>query len=177
MAFTNPEANIGKLSLKHGEIVVDFGAGTGLYSALAAKRVGGAGRVYTIDIQKDLLINIRDRARAEGITNIETIWGDVEKLHGSKLDDNFADAVIISNMLFQVADKNTVIKEAKRILKPGGRVFLIEWRDSFSHLGPTPDMVLGEGAAKKLCMDEGLHYEDEFELGDHHYGLIFKKDE
>jgi len=175
MAFANPEDNVAKLRLREGEIVVDFGSGVGSYVIPAAKRVGQTGKVYAIDIQQDLLVNVRDRAREAGLSNVETIWADVEKPHGSKLEDSFADAAIVSNILFQSEKKDEILKEVKRILKPHGRLLVVDWTDSFGNLGPEAHMIFPQGEAKKLLMQNNFAYENEFEFGDHHYGLIFLK--
>jgi ubiquinone/menaquinone biosynthesis C-methylase UbiE len=131
--------------------------------------------VYAIEVQKDLLENIRRAASSEGLDNIETLWGDVEEIGGSKLGDSTADVVVISNLLFQAEDKSGVIKEASRVLKPGGKLAIIDWSDSYGNLGPTPDMVFDEEDAKKLLSDTDFTSEGGFDAGEHHYGLIYIK--
>ena len=173
--FSDPEKNVAKLFLRDGMKVADFGAGTGAYAVAAGKRVGETGRVYAVDVQKDLLGNVQTAARDAGLDNVEVLWGDVEEPHGSKLADESVDAVILSNILFQVAEKKGVVREAKRVLKPGGKMLVVDWSDSFGGLGPHMDDVVSSDAAKEILRAEGFSFESEFDAGDHHYGIIVKK--
>jgi len=173
--FTNPEQNISQLNITPGMRVADIGAGTGFYSLLLAKLVGNSGKVYAIDIQKDLLEKLKAESRKDHLLNIDIVWGDMERLGGSKLGAGVADVAILSNILFQIKDKNTFLLETKRILKPGGRVMVVDWTDSFGGMGPQSKDVLNEMMAKELFDKNGFSIERSFFAGDHHYGLIFKK--
>ncbi len=173
--FTNPEDIINSLEVRKGMIVADFGAGTGAYVMLLAMRVGAMGRVYAVEVQKDFLTTIKNTAVELGLENIEVIWGDIEKRGGTKIKDHYVDLVIISNTLFQAEDKKGLLGEAKRILKVGGQLLIIDWSDSFNNLGPTPVMIVSAKTTRALCGVEGFIYKKEIPVGDHHYGLIFLK--
>lgn len=175
MAFTDPQNNIDQFDLDSGMRVADLGAGTGAYTVAVAKKVGSDGRVYAVEVQKDLLSKIRDTAKTEHLFNVEVVWGDIEKLGGTKLGEMSMDAVIISNVLFQLDEKENLIKEAYRILKPNRRVLFIEWAGSFGGLGPTEQQVVSPDTTKELFIKNGFEYEKDIYAGDNHYGLIFKK--
>ncbi len=175
MAFTNPEKNLEALDLTLGLSVVDIGAGSGAYAIAAAKLVGDNGKVYAIDVQKELLAKLKNEAKRLRMHNIEIIWADAEKLGATKLRDGSVDAVILSNVLFQVEDKKGTIAEAKRILKSGGKGVLIDWTDSFGGLGPQPKDVFPKDEAGGTISSAGLTLVKEFDAGDHHYGLVFRK--
>lgn len=175
MAFTDPEKNISELHLREGMIVVDLGAGTGEHAVAAGVRVGERGRVYAVEIQKDLLQNVKSRARDAKLENIEVVWGDIEVSHGTKLADNTADAAIITNVFFQVEDDRGMLTEAFRVLKGGGMALVVDWTDSFGGLGPQPKDVITEAAAKKMLGEIGFTIERTFSAGDHHYGIIAAK--
>lgn len=172
--FSDPAKNIEHFGLTRGMSVADFGAGSGFYTMYAARAVGD-GRVYAIDIQKDLLQKIKTGANVEHLSNIGIIWGNVEKIGGTKLREASIDAVIMANILFQASEKNNICFEAKRVLKSGGKVFVIDWLDSFGNLGPRPEDVFLPLAAKEIFQKNGFVLDREFNAGDHHYGLIFKK--
>ena len=174
--FSDPAKNIEKFSLSQGMFVADFGAGSGFYTMSAAKAVGGKGRVYAIDIQKELIQKIKNQANTEHLSNIEIIWGDVEKPGGTKLKDDSMDAVILSNILFQTEDRNQLVKETKRILKVDGKVLLVDWSDSFNSMGPIDDHVVKEHKAKELFEKFGFVFKQNIEAGSHHYGMIFSKE-
>lgn len=173
--FSDPAKNIEQLGLSKGMFVADFGAGSGFYTMSSAKAVGEKGRVYAIDVQKELIQKIKNQAKIEHLSNIEIIWGDVEKVGGSKMRDDSVDAVIIANILFQLSDKNNICLEAKRILKKGGRLLVVDWIDSFGNLGPRQEDIFSVSGAKEIFLKNGFAVEKEFNAGEHHYGLIFKK--
>ncbi len=173
--FTNPEKNINELGVHDGMTVVDLGAGTGTYTMLLAERVGESGRVYAVEVQKDFLTNIKDSATERGFKNVEVLWGDIERPFGTKIKDGIADAVVVSNVLFQAEDKAGLIREAKRILKIGGKLLLVDWRDSFNSLGPVKDAVVPSHIAREMCEREGFALKKEFDAGEHHYAFVFYK--
>lgn len=175
MAFADPQANLQKLNLRPGLTVVDFGAGSGAYTIPAARMVFPDGKVYAVEIQKDLLETVKQAAQTQNLNNIEYVWGDIEQAGGVSLADNLADAIIISNVLFQAKSMYTLAIEAKRILKPGGRVMVIDWSESFGGIGPAPADVVASEAIKKTFESAGLTFSSDFSAGEHHYGLIFNK--
>ncbi|MFA5773193.1 MAG: class I SAM-dependent methyltransferase [Candidatus Paceibacterota bacterium] len=172
--FTNPEQNILHLGLTEGMRVADFGAGTGFYSKAASAKVGYTGKVYAIEVQKDLVKRLESEIKSWGILNIDCIWGDIEKRNGTKISDQSVDVVIVSNVLFQAEDKLGLIDEAKRVLKKGGKVLLIDWSDSFGGMGPTTESVVTESMAKELFEKRGFKLEESISTSAHHYGIIFK---
>ncbi len=172
--FSEPEKVVPYLQLTDGMTVADFGAGSGTYALAAARRVGARGRVYAVEVQKDLLERLGAAARAAKLGNLEIIWGDVEKVGGSKLADGAVDRVIISNLLFEVDGKYTLALEAKRILRPDGLAAVVEWSDSFGGMGPVAERVIKPDEVKKIMAEAGFQFQNDFPAGDHHYGLLFK---
>lgn len=173
--FTDPESNIRELGVYEGQTVVDLGAGTGVYTVLLADRVGESGRVYAIEVQKEFLTNIKTAAADRGLKNVEVIWGDIERFGGTKVKDEIADEVVVSNVLFQAEDKGGLMREVKRILKPQGKLLIVDWKDSFGNLGPSSDAVVSAAAAQELAEREGFVLKKIFDAGAHHYGLVLYK--
>lgn len=174
--FTNPDESVKSFELLPGMQVADLGAGSGSFVLVSAKMVGENGKVYAVDIQKELLPKIKREAEKEGYFNVEVIWGDVEKVGGSKLADSSIDVVIASNILFQVEDRESFIAEIKRVLKPNkGKVFVIDWQDSFGGIGPETKSVVSLDECKKIFTRDGFDFYKKFPTGPHHYGLAFKK--
>lgn len=171
--FANPKQNVGKLLLKEGMFVADFGAGSGFYTKEASKKVGKTGKVYAIEVQKDMLKKLESDLKNDGIFNVDCIWGDIEKQGGTKIANGSMDAVIISNVLFQASDKLGVIDEAKRILKHGGKVLFIDWSDSFSGMGPAPMHLVKKEIAEELFTKRGFKVLENISESSHHYGIIF----
>ncbi len=173
--FVQPSDVVSSLNLIPGSMVADFGSGTGAYTLAAAKALGASGRVYGIDVQKTLLARLKSTATSEGLSNVDVIWGDCEKIGGTTLRDQSMDLAIVANILFQAPDKQALLKEAKRVLRPGGRgkMLLIDWAGSFKNLGPTRDHVITEIEARKLAEGMGFIFERTVPAGSHHYGLLF----
>jgi len=104
--------------LKPGETVLDLGSGGGIDVLLSAKRVGPAGKAYGLDMTDEMLALARENQRQAGVQNVEFLKGEIENI---PLPDNSVD-VIISNCVVNLsADKDRVLREAFRVLKPGGR--------------------------------------------------------
>ena len=102
-----------------GEIVLDLGSGGGIDVLLSAKRVGPAGKAYGLDMTEEMLALARENQRKAGIENVEFLKGEIEQI---PLPDDFVD-VIISNCVINLSgDKDRVLAEAFRVLRPGGRL-------------------------------------------------------
>ncbi|MBX4209299.1 methyltransferase domain-containing protein [Candidatus Parcubacteria bacterium] len=173
--FSDPQHNIEQLGLSSGAVVADLGAGLGFYSIEAAKAVAPMGKVYAVDVQKDLLDRLKKEIQKNHLGNIETIAGDLERLGGSKIRESSVDVAIASNILFMLEDKKTFLLEIKRILKKDGRLLLIDWAASFSQMGPHADHVIYKDDAVKLLAGVGFEFDREIHAGAHHYGIIFHK--
>lgn len=175
MAFAHPRKNIAELGLSDGQRVADFGAGPGHYTIPAAQAIGEEGHVYAIEIQKKLVSKVESKAEEAGLSNINVIWGDLEKEEGSTLDDELVDVVIASNVLFQIDTKKQFFHEAHRVLKSGGRMLVIDWSDSHGGLGPNEDHLVSEDTVRSLAEAAGFSARQVIEPGVHHYGVVFEK--
>jgi SAM-dependent methyltransferase len=111
----NPTALI---ELKAGETVLDLGSGGGIDVLLSAKRVGPSGKAYGLDMTDDMLALARENQRQAGVGNVEFLKGEIEKI---PLPDNSIDVVISNCVINLSADKDRVLREAFRVLRPGGR--------------------------------------------------------
>jgi ubiquinone/menaquinone biosynthesis C-methylase UbiE len=172
--FTNPEKNLKYLGLDDRMIVADLGAGTGYYSIPAAKMVRN-GKVYAVEVQKDFLKTIINKAHDAKLDNLQCIWGDVEKIGGTKIGDGVVDIAVVSNVFCLVEDKDNLVKEAKRILKEKGRLLLVELESDSVILAKSKNICISKEKIRGLFEKEGFHFEREVDAGDHHYGIIFKK--
>ncbi len=172
--FAHPRKNVGILRIHPGMRVADFGSGSGAYVLAIGEQLEGTGHIYAVDIQKDLLRRIHNDAHKRGYKNVSVVWADLENPNGSKLAAGTLDTVVISNLLFQVENKLAVLKEAHRVLKPGGQVALIDWTESFGGMGPQKRDVVTKEAGQALATDAGFEVAQEFPAGAHHWGLILK---
>jgi SAM-dependent methyltransferase len=106
------------LALEPGEIVLDLGSGGGIDVLLSAKRVGPTGRVFGLDMTEEMLALARENQRQAGTTNVEFLKGSIEAI---PLPNDSVDVVISNCVINLSSDKDAVLREAFRVLKPGGR--------------------------------------------------------
>ena len=111
----NPTALI---ELRPGETVLDLGSGGGIDVLLSARRVGPSGKAYGLDMTDDMLALARENQRKSGVENVEFLKGEIESI---PLPANSVDVVISNCVINLSADKGRVLREAFRVLKPGGR--------------------------------------------------------
>lgn len=173
MQFAEPQSNVLQMGLREGQKVAELGVGSGHYALVAAHIVGPSGRVYAIDVQEELVAHVRDAAAKRHLRNVEGIWGNIEKPGGTKLRPQAVDAVILSNTLFQLEHPDAAVAEIRRILKPGGKLLVIDWAGSYAGMGPTPEQVVPEHAAEALFITAGFHKVKDFRAGAHHYAIVF----
>ena len=170
--FLNPEEIINKLELKENMVAADFGCGSGGWAIPLARRLK-EGMVFAIDILEEPLSALQAKARLEKVPNIRTVKANVEDRQGLRmLNDNSVDLVLITNLLFQVEAKKKVMAEARRILKPGGKILVVDWKKGVS-LGPA-DKVSAEDI-KLMAVELGFKTEKEFAAGAYHWALVLLK--
>jgi ubiquinone/menaquinone biosynthesis C-methylase UbiE len=137
--LTPPEEVLGELSLDPQGVLVDVGAGTG-FLAVPAARYLAQGKVVAVDHQEDMVQALRQRAQEEGLANLEAHAASAERL---PLPDGSADAVTFSMVLHDLASPHRALAEAWRVLRPGGRVAVVEWEPGERDFGP-PSHLLWE---------------------------------
>ena len=146
----NPTALI---ELKAGEIVLDLGSGGGIDVLLSARRVGPTGKAYGLDMTDDMLALARENQRQAGVENVEFLKGEIESI---PLPDNTVDVVISNCVINLSADKDRVLRETFRVLKPGGR-FAVS--DVVSR-GEVPEEVRSSMALWVGCIAGALHQDE-----------------
>ena len=162
-------------NLQVTDSVADFGAGSGFMAREIASIVT-AGNVFAIEINRDMVARVIHEVEEKQIKNLQPLWGDIEIPGGSKLGDASVDMVVLSNILFQLDDKVGCIKEATRVLRPGGRILIVDWTESFGGLGPAPHHVFEQKMAEDLLTKSGFtKLSDKLPAGEHHYAIHFKK--
>lgn len=173
--FVVPELLVTHFHVREGDKVADFGAGSGFFVPVLSKAVGPEGRVYALEIQRSLSERIGELVRQEELQNVDTLWCDIERVGGTKLEDEILDIAIVVNTLFLFEDKDTAVKEIYRTLRSGGKLFVVDWSESFGGLGPQPQDVVDVKEAVTLFESNGFVMERDFDAGDHHYGVAFRK--
>ncbi len=171
-SFLEPTKVLEQLKLKENMVVADFGSGSGGWTIPLAKILKKE-KIYAFDIREEALSSLRSRAEMENIRSIEEKRCDLEQPKSTGLKDNFLDFVLIPNLLFQIKNKRAIIEEAKRVLKKGGQIMVLDWNPG-AHLGPKESRV-SEEEIKKIAGSLDLKIKKEFKAGSYHFGLILVK--
>lgn len=170
MAFLDPNHVLKQFGIYGAQDVADFGVGGGHISLAAAKRLEG-GKLYAVDLEKEILARLVAEAQLRGHTNVHPLWGDFSEPRGVPLKDESLDRIIIANTIHGIDDRNGMILEAKRLLRPNGKILLVEWRDDAIG-GPHSKHKVPEDVALSIFGRHGFKKESDVDAGEYHYGII-----
>lgn len=174
-SFINPQAIVESFGLQEGMKVADFGSGAGHFALAMAKKVGPSGLVTALDIVESTLQVVRSKAAANNLQNVQTIRADLEVFGSTGLTENSQNLALLANILFQSVKKNEIVKEAARVLAPGGWLVIIDWKKDSGGLGPPAEMRLDNTEVRRLAEEQGLTFLEEINAGSFHFGLKFRK--
>ncbi len=164
------------VQIKGGQIVGDLGAGGAAYFTLqSAKLVGDQGQVYAVDVLKNVLSNIHSKAQMTGLYNVKTVWSNLEVYGAAKIPEESLDHALLVNVLFQSKKYPEIIREAVRLLKPGGQLTVIDWSDMSPNFAPNQALQLDREEIINIAQNLSLSLRQEFQAGAYHFGLIFIK--
>ncbi len=173
--FLNPDSIISSLNIKQGYKVADFGSGSGYFGLLLAAAVGPEGLITAVDVLQNKLDTLRTAAQARNLFNLNYVRGDLEVEGSSQLKPASQDMVLLANILFQSQKKAEIVKEAARVLKPGGELVLVDW-DPASPFGPKDGgWKFSKEEGQNLALQLGFSLAREIPVASHHWGLVFKK--
>lgn len=175
VGFVDPKGVVAQLPVVAGEKVTDFGCGAGYFSCAFAEAVGQDGHVIALDILPASLEAVMSRSRSLGLTNITTKRVNLENEGGSGLDPQSQDWVIIKDMLFQNSKKDIILYEAARVLRPGGKLFVMEWSQENTFVGPAKELRMTSADLESLLQAAGLEVTRTLEVGEYHFGYLAEK--
>ncbi len=174
--FLNPKEIIEKIGLIEGMKVADFGCGNlGYFIIPAAKVIGKTGTAYAVDILKTTLESVRSRAKLDGLTNLETVWANLEDSASIKIPIGSLDAVFLKNVLFQNKKQKEIITGTVKFLKPGGKLLIVDWKKIGIPFGPPVEIRVDKESIKAIANVLNLKLLEETEFGDYFWGLIYEK--
>ncbi|MFA6272607.1 MAG: class I SAM-dependent methyltransferase [Patescibacteria group bacterium] len=172
----NPEAILNQAGIGYGDVVADLGCGgMGYFTLQAARTVGDKGRVYAVDILKNVLQSVWTKVKLEGFDNVRMVWSNLEILGATKIREGSLDFALLVNTLFQTKKHEAVIKEATRLLKKGGKLVIVDWKKMSTPFGPKTEDRVSVEDLKKIAEDLKYTLEKSEETGPYHYLLEFIK--
>lgn len=162
------------LTIQPGQTVCDLGCGNGFYSLPMAKLVGEKGRVIAVDIQREMLGLLKDRAAAEGIDNIELVHGSVVD---PRLEPNSIDLVLLVDVYHEFSHPEHMLKAIRESLKPNGRVALAEFRAEDRNVPIKKLHKMSKQQILKEFEPSGFKLVEEFDKLPWQHLMFFERDE
>jgi len=170
-AWQQPEKVVQSLAIKPGDRIADLGSGGGYFTFRLSRAVGPTGRVYAVDVDKDLLEDLAERAKKDGYGNIEKV---LAKYEDPSLPESGVDLIFTSNVYHHIEARVRYFADAARYLRAGGRIAIVDfngkhWSATFvSHYTPVELM-------KKEMDEAGYRLERELDFLDRQSFMIFSK--
>lgn len=167
--WQNPEVILAEIGLKSGMTFVDVGCGEGFFALPAARIVGEKGKVFGLDIYEEGVRNLEKKAFREGIRNLVLKIGAAEE---TILCEHCADIVFLGIDLHDFRDATRVLANAKRMLKPTGRLIDLDWKKEPMPIGPPLNIRFSQEKATSLIEAAGFEIDTARESGPYHYVII-----
>ena len=151
-----PEPLLESAHIQLGETVVDIGAGTGFWTAPLSQLVGPDGKVIAVDVEPIMLEELRTLVSTQQLRNVEIVQSEEVRI---PLATRVADAAILGFVLHEPSDQAAFLREVTRLLKPGGRLLLVDWQKRPTEKGPPVEYRISEQQARSMLAHEGLAVE------------------
>ena len=161
----NPEKLLIGQGLSGGMVFMDIGSNDGFFAVSAAGIVGEKGRVYALDVNREAVERLMEKAKLQGLTNISTVVGEAEKIVFCK---TCADMVFYANVLHDFTDPLKALRNAKLMLKQDGKLVDFDWKKK-GPLGPPLKIRLSEEEVIKLLEQAGFTAIKTQDFSDDHY--------
>ncbi|MBE7525373.1 methyltransferase domain-containing protein [Patescibacteria group bacterium] len=172
----NPFKVLERVGIRERMRIADLGCGSlGHFVFPAAQLAGPKGKIYAVDILREVLEIIEHRAKDDQFYNIETIWSDIDVYRATRIPEGGLDICLLVNNLFLSQNKPNLAKEMARLIKKGGLALVIDWKPSQTPIGPPADQRVSPEEAQAIFDIPEFSLTDTFEPGRFHYGLLFKR--
>jgi len=168
------ETMLESLKIKPGDIVCDMGCGNGFYTLKLAKLVGKRGKVIAVDIQREMLGLLDDRAKQEKVSNIDTVLGTVVD---PKLPKEAVDLVLLVDVYHEFSHPEQMLAAIRKSLKPTGRVALVEFRAEDPNVPIKPLHKMSKEQIMKEFPPNGFKLVEEFDKLPWQHLMFFQRDD
>jgi ubiquinone/menaquinone biosynthesis C-methylase UbiE len=149
-------------------VFVDVGSGDGFFTMLAARVVGETGKVFALDIDPSAIARLKQRATESGFANVTAVVAEAEK---TVFCEGCADILFYSIVLHDFRDPGKVLKNAKRMVKPSGKLLDLDWKKMSMSFGPPERIRFSEEKASTLIEGAGFKILSINDVGSYHYAI------
>lgn len=170
-SWFNPEKILTDAGLRSGMVFIDIGCGDGFFTMLASQVVGEKGKVYAVDIDDDAIERLKRRVVEKGLINVKAVAAEAEE---TVFCEACADIVFYSIVLHDFRDSAKVLRNAKRMVKPSGKLVDLDWKKKRMAFGPPEQIRFNEEKASTLIKSAGFEIESTKDVGPHHYVIVAK---
>ena len=162
----SPKETLKKIGFKDDMCLCDIGAGTGIFSVEASKI--SKNDVYALDISQDMIDILNIKKSDENLVNMKVIRVETDTL---PIKDNICNIAIMITVMHELENIEIMMNEIKRILKDGGKLFIVEFHKKKTPFGPPEDHRMSIEQVTKICEETGFRVEKSFDLGENFYGI------
>ena len=166
--WQNPEEILESIELKHDYVAADLGCGSGFFSLPLSRKVK---KVYGIDIQKEMLEFLEQKIHQQKISNIKPLLSEENEI---PLENHSVDLLISVNTLHEFRDREQMIGEMRRVLRPEGKVVIVDFKKEDTGFGPPVAIRVSEEQAKHLFEKKDLAVLKSRDLK-YHYLIVFRR--
>jgi ubiquinone/menaquinone biosynthesis C-methylase UbiE len=167
--WQNPDTILAEIGLKTGATFMDIGCGEGFFTIPAARLVGLSGKVFGLDTNANAIEDLRRKASAEGLNNIELKVGAAEEI---LLCQDCADMIFLGTVLHDFQNPSQVLKIVRQMIKPEGKLVNLDWKKTAMNMGPPPAIRFDEATASRLIESAGFKVTTVKDSGPYHYIIV-----
>lgn len=168
LVWLPPGDVVARLELAPGAVVADVGAGTGYFALPIATAVAPGGRVFAVDLQPEMLERLRERLAPDAAVTLAQ--GDAAR---TTLEPASVDVAFLANVWHELDDPAAVLAEMQRIVRPGGRIAIVDWSpDAAEEPGPPREHRVANAAVAALLAKHGWRVTANALVGRYHYEII-----
>lgn len=169
LAELDPMATLMKAGFKENMVLCDIGAGTGIFSFPATQISNND--IFALEISESMIKLLKQRVVERNTKNLI-----IKKVDSSvfPLESGTCDMALLVTVLHEIEDKQSMLNEIKRVLKPTGKLLIIEFHKRSTPMGPPVDHRISEELTQEICNNNGFKTIDKFSLGENFYGILFE---
>lgn len=166
-----PVETLKKLGLEATDSVADIGCGIGYFTIPAAKMIGN-NRAYALDTSPEMLAEVELRSNVAGLKNIKTVKTEELDLMIPDVSVSFG---LMINVIHEIVDKTQFLEESSRIIKPGGKLAIIDWEKGETEMGPPVDHRISKEELTAMLKEIDFECQETMNFTGNFYGLVFSK--